>query len=133
MWHDFLRWHHSAGQLGNVVTEDFGTARYTIPNSNPHETLEKTSTRYFWQNQTTTSLQPIFHEIQKVSLWSREMHVWSVLTTSFLAHLFWTSVPCIIGPELRDASVLVLCFLTNPSELVVYFVRIITEVRKFES
>ena len=43
-------------------------------------------------------------------------------TTPFTEHVFWTSVPCIktIDPELRDASVVVLCFLTGPSELMVY-------------
>ena len=44
--------------------------------------------------------------------------------------LFWTSVLCIIDPELRDASVLVLCLLTGVSEFVVDFVKILTEVGK---
>ena len=56
------------------------------------------------------------------------MHVWSVLTTSFPAQLFWTSVPRIIDPEPRGASVLVLCLLTGPSEFVVDFVKILREV-----
>ena len=33
-------------------------------------------------------------------------------------------------PELRDASVLILCILTDLSEFVVYFVKILTEFRK---
>ena len=57
------------------------------------------------------------------------MHVWSVLTNSFPVHLFWTSVLCII--ELYDASGLVLCLLTDPSEFVVDFVKILTQVGKF--
>ena len=57
-----------------------------------------------------------------------KMHASAVLTTSFPEHFFWTSVPCIIHPELRDASVLVLCFLTGSSEFVVDFVKILTEV-----
>ena len=45
--------------------------------------------------------------------------------TSFPAHLFWTSVPCIIDPEPHDAFVLVLCLLTGPSEFEVDFVKIL--------
>ena len=58
------------------------------------------------------------------------MHVWSVLTTSFPAHLFRTSVLCIIDAESYDGSVLALCLLTGPSEFVVDFVKILTQVAK---
>ena len=57
-----------------------------------------------------------------------KMHASSVLTTSFPEHFFRTSVPCIIHPELRDASVLVLCFLTGSSDFVVDFVKTLTEI-----
>ena len=55
----------------------------------------------------------------------------TVLTTSFPAHLFRTSDLGISDPELRDASVLVLCLLMRDSEFVVVFVKVLTEVGKF--
>ena len=59
------------------------------------------------------------------------MHGCSVLTTSFRGHLFWTSLPCIIDPDSRDATVLALCLLTGPSEFEVDFVQSLTQVGKY--
>ena len=56
------------------------------------------------------------------------MHVQPVLTTSFLARLFWTSVLCISDPEHRDASVLILCFSDTLFRIRVGLVKIFTEV-----
>ena len=60
------------------------------------------------------------------------MHVCSVLTTPFPSHLFRSSVPCIIDPEHRDASVSVQCSLTRYSEFVLDLVKILTDVGKLE-
>ena len=67
-----IRWRHSAAQLGDVVTEDSDTARALWELfvrrgfSDHHETVQNVDLT-FVQNQTMTSLQSTFHEIQRVS------------------------------------------------------------------
>ena len=72
------------------------------------------------------------HEVRKVDF--VKVHAWSIDVSQLCSLHACSDLPFFkskaIDPELRDASVLVVCILTGLSEFVVDFVKIVTEVGK---
>ena len=105
------------------------------PTAHHREKNDKTSSRLMESFKHRVSVRIYLKLVcSRYSTRSKECHANYVKCMSgqfsqpLIRNTFWTSIPCIIDLEPRDASTLVLCLLTGPSEFVVDFVKILTEI-----